>query len=241
MSVKYTQNYSPNFSTYTRNRKSIKFIIIHYTGMRSEIKAINRLTDVNSKVSCHYFIKNNGKILLMVPEKYTAWHAGKSEWKKFKFLNKYSIGIEFQNPGHQHKYSAYSKKQIKSIIKLCYYLKKKYFIHKKNILGHSDVAFKRKKDPGEKFPWRFLADNKISYWHNLNEKKLSSLRKKIISREQKIEFLKNIRKIGYSFKKYNIKNKLLILAFQRRFRIKLIDGKIDKECLIISRKLSKIR
>ena len=80
--------------------------------MSSESKAINRLTDDKSKVSCHYFIKRNGSIILMVPDLYEAWHAGKSNWKKDKFLNKKSIGVEISNKGHQFGYEDFSKKQI---------------------------------------------------------------------------------------------------------------------------------
>ena len=94
MHIKTSLNYSPNFSTSARNKKKIKYIILHYTGMRSETMALKRLTDDNSNVSCHYFIKSNGQIILMVPELYEAWHAGVSGWKKFKSLNKNSIGIE---------------------------------------------------------------------------------------------------------------------------------------------------
>tara|TARA_Y100000741_G_scaffold84226_1_gene61911 strand:- start:69 stop:566 length:498 start_codon:yes stop_codon:yes gene_type:complete len=160
MSIKTSFNYSPNFSTYRRNSKSIKYLIYHYTGMSSESKAINRLTDDRSKVSCHYFIKKNGSIILMVPELYEAWHAGKSNWKKDKSLNKKSIWIEISNKGHQFGYENYSKKQIKSLIKLSKYLINKYRIKKSNILGHSDIAFDRKKDPGEKFPWHYLYKKK---------------------------------------------------------------------------------
>ena len=77
-------------------------------------------------------------------------------------LNKYSIGIEIQNPGHDHGYKKFNIKQISSLKKLLNYLIKKYKINKKNILGHSDVASNRKKDPGEKFPWKELAKKKIS-------------------------------------------------------------------------------
>ena len=87
--------------------------------MKSENKAINRLTDVNSKVSSHFFVKKNGEVILMVPLKYTAWHAGKSKWKKFNLLNKYSVGIEIQNPGHAFEYPSFNKKQILSLLKLC--------------------------------------------------------------------------------------------------------------------------
>ena len=136
MRYNFSLNYSPNFSTPKRSLRQIKFIIIHYTGMKSENKAINRLTDVNSKVSSHFFVKKNGEVILMVPLKYTAWHAGKSKWKKFNLLNKYSVGIEIQNPGHKFEYSAFNKKQILSLLKLCKFLKKKLKINKKNILGH---------------------------------------------------------------------------------------------------------
>ena len=103
MFAKIAINYSPNFTTPARNLKNIKYIVFHYTGMSSETKAINRLTDVKSKVSCHYFIKKNGQIILMVPEKYEAWHAGVSKWKRDIFLNKTSIGIELSNKGHRFK------------------------------------------------------------------------------------------------------------------------------------------
>ena len=78
MHIKTSLNYSPNFSTRRRNKKKIKYIVYHYTGMRSESKAIKRLINDKTNVSCHYFIKKNGTIILMVPELYEAWHAGKS-------------------------------------------------------------------------------------------------------------------------------------------------------------------
>ena len=120
--------------------------------MQKEKDSINRLTSVKSKVSSHYLIKNNGDIVVLVPDLFIAWHAGKSYWKNFKFLNKNSIGIEISNPGHQYNYKKFSQKQIKSIIRLTKNLKQKYKINQNNILGHSDIAPTRKKDPGEKFP-----------------------------------------------------------------------------------------
>ena len=209
--------------------------------MRSESKAINRLTDVKSKVSCHYFIKRNGSIITMVPDIYEAWHAGKSNWKKDKSLNKKSIGVEISNKGHQFGYENYSKKQIKSLIKLSKYLIKKYKIKKSNILGHSDIAFDRKKDPGEKFPWQHLSKKKIGIWHNIDEKKLKKLRNKEIANSDKNRFFKFLFKIGYFTKilRKEKKNRL-IKSFQRRFRQKLVNGKIDLECLLIAKTLSKI-
>ena len=109
MSINTTLNYSPNFEVKKRKHKQIKFIIFHYTGMKRESEAIKRLTNIQSKVSCHYLIKNNGEIVVMVPDQYEAWHAGKSSWKNYKSLNKYSIGIEINNPGHEHSYKKFSK------------------------------------------------------------------------------------------------------------------------------------
>ena len=80
--------------------------------MKSESSAIKKLCDAKSKVSSHYYIKYNGNILQLVPDLYEAWHAGKSFWKNFKSLNKYSIGIEISNPGHLNHYKNYTKKQI---------------------------------------------------------------------------------------------------------------------------------
>ena len=241
---KITRNYSPNFSLPKRPLKKIKFIIIHYTGMKNENLAIKRLCSFSSNVSAHYFIKKNGKIINLVPELYEAWHAGTSKWKNLKSLNQYSIGIEIHNPGHNHKYESFSLKSISSSIKLLKYLQKKYKINHKNILGHSDIAPNRKKDPGEKFPWKHLFKNNLGFWHDLNEKSIKKLRLFRLNQKEQDIFFKNLLKIGYMpVKKYklNYKNKFLVKAFQRRFRQNLINGIPDKECYLISRNLLKQR
>ena len=177
----------------------------------------------------------------MIPELFEAWHAGKSNWKKDISLNKNSIGIEISNKGHEFGYENFSKAQISSLIKLSKYLIKKYNIKISNILGHSDIAFERKKDPGEKFPWSYLANKKIGIWHKIEEKKLKKYRKKKISNIEMFTFVKYLNKIGYFTKSLNNNKKLrLIKSFQRRFRQKLINGKMDKECLIIAEKLIKL-
>ena len=241
MSNKLTINYSPNFSSNTRITKNIRFLIFHYTGMTSEKKAINRLTNEKSKVSSHYFIKRNGELILMVPDLHIAWHAGKSVWKKYKSLNKYSIGIELSNKGHGKGYQKFSKKQVLSLIRISKLIIKKYKIKKFNILGHSDVAYNRKKDPGEKFPWQFLAKKKIGIWHNLNNNNLLKLRGNKITEDENKRLLLYLSKIGYFLnKRSNLQIKKLLVAFQRRFRPELINGKFDRECLIIAKKLSKL-
>ena len=237
ISMKQFFNYSQNFDSNKRKSKQIKFLIIHYTGMIKETEAIERLTNIQSEVSSHYLIKKNGDIVVMVPDLYIAWHAGKSSWKSFKSLNKYSIGIEISNPGHEYDYINFSKKQIQSILYLSKSLMKKYKIQSSNILGHSDIAPFRKKDPGEKFPWKYLAKFRIGKWHSLSNKVLKKNRmKKTPIKDEKI-FYKNLFKIGYSKKVLN--KKTLVSAFQRRFRQELINGKIDQECLLISQNLAK--
>ncbi len=238
MPLKTTINYSPNFNTKKRSKKTIKFLIFHYTGMTSEKGAIRRLTNVQSEVASHYLIKKSGEIVIFVPDLYVAWHAGVSSWKKYNFLNQNSIGIEISNPGHQFGYKKFSRKQINSLIKLSKFLIKKYKINKKNILGHSDVSPLRKKDPGEKFPWKHLAKKNIGYWHNLNEKILIKFRNIKCNKILKDKFFTYLYKIGYS-KNYKKKNeKLLIKAFQRRFRPQLINGVIDQECMLIGKNLA---
>jgi len=212
--------------------------------MKKESDVINRLTKIQSEVSSHYLIKNNGEIVTLVPDLYIAWHAGKSSWKNYNSLNKNSIGIEISNPGHQYGYKKFSKKQISSLLKLSKYLIRKYKIDSKNILGHSDISPDRKKDPGEKFPWKHLAKNKISLWHTLSSKILKKNRMIKIDNISKKYFLNNLFKIGYSKKipKNLIKEEYLsfiINAFQRRYRQELINSKIDKECLLISENLLK--
>ncbi len=233
MPLKTSINYSPNFNQKKRSKKEIKFIIIHYTGMKSEKSAIDRLTNIQSEVSSHYFISKNGNITLLVPELYIAWHAGKSKWKGQSLLNKNSIGIEITNPGHRFGYKNFTNKQINSTVTLIKYLVNKYKISKKNILGHSDIAPDRKKDPGEKFPWEYLAKKKLSIWHNIRQQELKNLRKKRCSKIEKYKFSKNLIKIGYLGKNLAKVTK----AFQRRFRPQIVDGQIDQECLKISKKL----
>jgi N-acetylmuramoyl-L-alanine amidase len=244
MSIKTTLNYSPNFNSKKRSSKKIKFIIIHYTGMNSETKALSRLTNIQSEVSSHYLIKNNGEILSLVPDLYIAWHAGKSSWKNFQSLNNSSIGIEISNSGHDFNYKKFSKKQIQSILKLTKFLIKKYKLDRKDILGHSDIAPNRKKDPGEKFPWQYLAKHKIGLWHTLPLEILKKNRMKKIDFINRKYFYNNLLKIGYSLKNpKNIKKNnflnFVVKAFQRRFRQELINGKIDQECLLISQNLAK--
>ena len=238
---KMSTNYSLNFDIRKRSKKNIKYIVYHYTGMKNDKTAIKRLTNFNSKVSCHYYIDKNGKLIQMVPDLYIAWHAGKSYWKNDKLLNNKSIGIEISNPGHENGYRNFKKNQIECLIKISKNLIKKYSIKKKNILGHSDIAPLRKKDPGEKFPWKFLAKNKIGIWHNLNSKECKKLRRKTLTIKDEVIY-QYLRKFGYLINtKNNNEIKKIIKNFQRRFRPELLNGKFDRECFEILKSLILIK
>ena len=235
--MNFTTIKSLNFSKNTRNKSKIKFIIIHYTGMQSKRASISRLTNIKSKVSCHYLICRKGEIVRMVDDQKIAWHAGKSKWKNYKNLNANSIGIELVNKGHKIKYEKFTKLQIHSTRKLCKFLKKKYKIKDESILGHSDIAPFRKLDPGEKFPWKKIIKIKLN---SLNIKKNFLYLKK---KEVRILFFRNLFKIGYRyFNRKEMKarkDQLIIKAFQRRYMQQKIDGLIDQKTYEISHFLTK--
>tara|TARA_Y100000590_G_scaffold312231_1_gene352843 strand:- start:66 stop:791 length:726 start_codon:yes stop_codon:yes gene_type:complete len=239
--MKIQDLHSPNFNNKKRSIKAIKAIVIHYTGMQSGRESILRLTNKRSKVSSHFVIGLEGKVLRLVKDSYVAWHAGKSCWGKYRNLNKNSIGIELVNKGHRFGYTNFKKKQLFSLIEICKHLIRKYRIINKNIVGHSDIAPLRKIDPGEKFPWELLAKNKIGIWHDYNFLFLIKFRKiKISKKNDKLKFIKHLRKIGYCFSaKKESHTVKVIKAFQRHYRKELINGIIDKECLLIAENLSK--
>ena len=231
---------SKNFNKTKRKSRNIRFLVIHYTGMQSMRASIKRLMSTKHKVSCHYLISRKGEIYQLVKDNHIAWHAGKSKWGKIKNLNSSSIGIELENRGHQFGYQKFSKKQINLLIKLCHKLKSKYRIKNHFILGHSDIAPLRKFDPGEKFPWQKFGKKKIGVWPNLKKNKFK-LKKNSIKNLRNL-FFNNLHKIGYRYfnKNKSLKtDRLVIKAFQRRFRQNKIDGLIDLECIKISANLAK--
>ena len=231
--MEISKHYSPNHDNKTRSSKSITLIIIHYTGMQSERESIRRLINPRFKVSCHYLVNRKGKIFNLVKDQNIAWHAGKSMWKKYKNLNKNSIGIELVNRGHKYGYQNFTKKQISALVKLCKKLKKKYKIKNKFILGHSDIAPLRKIDPGEKFPWGYLSSKGVGVY-------LGKIRqnKKHEKTDNFKGFFKNLYRIGYRYLNSKFRKKI-IKNFQRRYRQKKVDGILDSETLQISEILAR--
>ena len=134
--MKINSIYSPNFDQKKKKRsnKSIKLLVIHYTGMQSERESIMRLCNPKSRASSHFVISQSGKIYRLVQDDQIAWHAGKSCWGKYKNLNKNSIGIELENKGHEFGYANFKKKQLSSLVKVCRNLTKKYKIKQNDSL-----------------------------------------------------------------------------------------------------------
>jgi len=86
----------------TPNRSGVytpRFLVMHYTAGSSAEQSINWLTQTRAKASAHVVIGRDGGITQLAPFNIVTWHAGVSNWKSYKGLNKYSIGIELDNPG----------------------------------------------------------------------------------------------------------------------------------------------
>ncbi|WP_374990366.1 N-acetylmuramoyl-L-alanine amidase [Sphingosinicella sp. LHD-64] len=206
---------SPNFDERDR---PISVIVLHYTGMESAEAAIERLCDPEARVSCHYLVDEDGRVLRMVPEDKCAWHAGKSYWRGVTALNGCSIGIEIVNPGHEFGYRPFPEAQIEALIPLVSDIKDRHGVTRGNIVGHSDIAPARKQDPGELFPWGRLARLRLALprpTKNLMDPNWTDG-----------GFLLALERFGY-----DVADPLAAtVAFQRRFRPELIDGTIDGEC-----------
>ncbi len=209
---------SPN---HDERNAEISVIVLHYTGMESGEAAVERLCDPDAGVSAHYLIHEDGRILRLVPEERRAWHAGKSYWRGHTELNHSSIGIELVNPGHDHGYRAFPDAQIEALLPLLAQIKDRHRITRGNVVGHSDIAPIRKRDPGELFPWGRLARLRLA---------LPRPTKNLMDPEwTEAGFCLALERFGY-----DVSDPLAAtLAFQRRFRPELIDGTIDAETRMI--------
>jgi len=205
---------SPNFEE--RKRRKIKYILIHYTNLSSTKESLKHLVDKKNKVSSHYLVDPKGKIYSLVEEKNIAWHAGISNWKKDKNLNKNSIGIELQNTGLAGKYEKFSKMQILALVKLIKIIRLKYRVSNSNVLGHSDISPDRKIDPGPKFPWRGLYSMGIGIMPKLLESKSTQN----ISPKQIKNLQVLLKQFGYRLKINGFMDKqtlLVLYAFQSHY------------------------
>jgi N-acetylmuramoyl-L-alanine amidase len=154
---------SPNHNERKYGTKP-NMIVLHYTGMRDDEAAVRQLCSPFSEVSAHYVVLQDGRTIQLVAEARRAWHAGVSSWAGETDVNSCSIGIELANPGHDYGYPDFPKRQIAAVTALCRSICTRHQIAPERVLGHSDVAPTRKQDPGEKFPWKLLAESGIGLW-----------------------------------------------------------------------------
>tara|TARA_A100000171_G_C2129673_1_gene145861 strand:+ start:581 stop:1342 length:762 start_codon:yes stop_codon:yes gene_type:complete len=149
--------YSPNYDNRFKGTE-VRFLILHYTACDFEtaLKYLTRESEDNP-VSAHYLIDVDGRIVQLVDEEKRAWHAGISQWGTYQNLNTWSIGIELVNMGHELGYTAFPELQMQSLIMLSHTILRRHPIPPQHVLGHSDIAPLRKRDPGELLDWRRLA------------------------------------------------------------------------------------
>ncbi|MDX2141888.1 MAG: N-acetylmuramoyl-L-alanine amidase [Rhodospirillaceae bacterium] len=208
-------------------RVGVRWIVLHYTGMKTRDEALARLCDPATQVSAHYLIDDDGVIFRMVPEDRRAWHAGVSYWQGARDLNSASIGVELANPGHDFGYRAFPRAQIEALTRLLKDIMARHGLNAEAVIGHSDIAPGRKIDPGELFPWQDLASAGLGRWPRL------AGTKHLIPTDQAYRLLSAI---GYATPLSDEAGCDIlgapgdcIAAFQRHHRPRKIDGVLDSE------------
>ncbi|WP_249785037.1 N-acetylmuramoyl-L-alanine amidase [Rhodopseudomonas infernalis] len=224
---------SPNFGERNRGRQP-DMIVLHYTGMPDVEGALTRLCKAGTEVSAHYVVLEDGRILQCVQESKRAWHAGLAKWAGEEDINSCSIGIEIINRGHDWGYPDFPLRQIAAVIALCRGIIIRRGIAPHRVLGHSDVAPARKKDPGEKFPWRSLAASGVGHYvepapiESGDALRLGSDGDDVRALQQALA------DYGYGVAvtgKYDQATAEVVIAFQRHFRPAKVDGIADASTL----------
>ncbi len=225
---------SPN-SGDRNNARQPDMIVLHYTGMLEAEGAIEKLCTAGSEVSAHYIVLEDGRIVQSVPEAKRAWHAGAGSWAGEQDINSCSIGIEIANRGHDWGYPDFPLRQIAAVIALCRGIMLRRNVPNHRVLGHSDVAPARKRDPGEKFPWHSLANSGVGHWVQPapiirgETLKLGTISEEVRGLQQALA------RYGYGLPvngKYDGPTLDVVTAFQRHFRPALVDGIADHSTLM---------
>jgi N-acetylmuramoyl-L-alanine amidase len=209
-------------------------LILHYTGMVSGQAALARLCDGAARVSAHYVVEEDGTVYRLVAEDRRAWHAGVSCWRGDHDINGRSIGVEVVNPGHEFGYRPFPEIQMAAVIALCRDIVTRRPIPPRHVLGHADVAWARRHDPGELFDWAALADAGVGLWPDAPV--VTGEMGMVLRRGDGGAAVDDIRRALAGFG-YDVADRgafdealeLVVIAFQRHFRQRLVDGAVDPE------------
>lgn len=221
---------SPNFGP-RRGTGRPDMIVLHYTGMASGEAAEAWLCDPASEVSSHYLVHEDGRIVQMVRESDRAWHAGKSSWRGQADINSCSVGVEIVNPGHLLGYKAFASAQVDAVISLCLGIVGRHAIAPERVLAHSDVAPGRKIDPGEKFPWRRLAEAGVGHFVGAAPIRNGAALQSGDAGAAVEELQSMLALYGYGVDisaLFDRQTEIVVEAFQRHFRPRRVDGIADR-------------
>ncbi len=216
---------SPNHDD--RAGAPVDILLLHYTGMTDPEAALARLCDPEAKVSAHWFVHEDGRIVSLVPEGRRAWHAGVAFWGGATDINARSVGIEIQNPGHEFGYRPFPPAQIEAVVELCRGILARHEIPPARVLAHSDVAPARKQDPGELFPWRRLHEAGIGLW--VEPAPLAGEGGRPLDASEAAELSAGLGRLGYDVGQAGAgaPPALAVAAFQRHWRPARCDGSPD--------------
>ena len=222
---------SPNHDS--RGDQPVDMLVLHYTDMLSAQEAVDRLCDPAAKVSAHYVVSEEGELFQVVDEAARAWHAGESHWRGHNNINARSIGIEIANRGHSHDYPDFPAVQMQAVAALAKAILARHAIAERNVVGHSDIAFLRKDDPGEKFDWRFLAKEGVGLFPFGATKLTGTELQRGDTGTPVMRLQTSLANWGYGLKldgEYGEKTEKCVRAFQRHYRPELLDGRWDNQC-----------
>ena len=199
--------------------------------MQTGAAALERLRDPEAKVSAHYLIEEDGRVFALVAEERRAWHAGKSSWRGEADVNSASIGIEIVNPGHEFGYRPFPEPQVGAVFALVADIRTRWTIEDVDIVGHADVAPDRKKDPGELFPWKRLAEAGQGLWAEPARAPGGEMQE---GQEGAAVFAlqAGFTRLGYDLPpdgKFDAHTAAVVRAFQRHWRQEKVDGIADGE------------
>ncbi len=234
MTLRMVEAPSPNFN---ERLHPLDMLVLHYTGMKDGPSALARMRDPASQVSAHYMVEEDGTVLALVAEDKRAWQAGRSWWRGEDDLNSRSIGIEIVNGGHEFGLPPYPDVQIDAVIDLCRGILSRWPIPQNRIVAHSDIAPERKEDPGERFPWRRLAEAGVGLWPAIdrNEQEAAVGLRPGDRGEQVISLQRKLMTIGYHLAlsgRFDDATEAVVRAFQRRWRAASVTGQGDPETVL---------